>query len=57
MAMGDALAEKVKVVLAEANIEVDVVIPVRTFLSLPRFQGMFDEEIWFRFLIRQGLLL
>ena len=32
MAMGDALAEKVKVVLAEANIEVDVVIPVRTFL-------------------------
>ena len=30
MAMGDALAEKVKVVLAEANIEVDVVIPVRT---------------------------
>ena len=33
MAMGDALAEKVKVVLAEANIEVDVVIPVRSFLS------------------------
>ena len=32
MAMGDALAEKVKVVLAEANIEVDVVIPVWTFL-------------------------
>jgi amidophosphoribosyltransferase len=31
MAMGDALAEKVKVVLAEANIQVDVVIPVRTF--------------------------
>jgi len=28
MAMGDALAEKVKVILAEANIEVDVVIPV-----------------------------
>ena len=37
MAMGDVLAEKVKVILAEANIEVDVVIPVRTFLFSPRF--------------------
>jgi hypothetical protein len=36
MAMGDVLAEKVKVILAEANIEVDVVIPVRTFLFSPR---------------------
>lgn len=41
MAMGDMLAEKVKVVLAEANIEVDVVIPVRTFLFLPRFGDLF----------------
>lgn len=31
MAMGDALAEKVQMVLKEANIEVDVVIPVRFF--------------------------
>ena len=31
MAMGDALAEKVKSVLDEANIKVDVVIPVRVF--------------------------
>ena len=45
MAMGDALAEKVKVVLAEANIEVDVVIPVRTFSLLPRFRDIFDEAI------------
>lgn len=57
MAMGDALAEKVKVILAEANIEVDVVIPVRTLLLLPRFRDIFDEAIWLRFLIRQGLLL
>lgn len=57
MAMGDALAEKVKVVLAEANIEVDVVIPVRTFLLLPKFRDILDEAIWFRFLIHQGLLL
>lgn len=57
MAMGDALAEKVKVVLAEANIEVDVVIPVRTFFSLPRSRDILDEAILFRFLIRQGLLL
>ena len=57
MAMGDALAEKVKVVLAEANITVDVVIPVRTYLFLPMFRDIFDEAIWFRFLIRQGLLL
>ena len=57
MAMGDALAEKVKVVLAEANIEVDVVIPVRTFLFLPRFRDILDETIWLRFLIPRGLLL
>ena len=31
MAMGDALAAKVKAVLAEVNVEVDVVIPVRFF--------------------------
>jgi hypothetical protein len=42
MAMGDALAEKVKVVLAEANIVVDVVIPVRTFLFFPQ---ILDEAI------------
>ena len=41
MAMGDALAEKVRVVLAEANIEVDVVIPVRTFFFLPRYRRHF----------------
>jgi hypothetical protein len=44
MAMGDALAEKVKVVLAEANIEVDVVIPVRTFLFLSKV-SIFDERL------------
>ena len=57
MAMGDALAENVKVVLAEANINVDVVIPVRIFLSFPRFRDILDEVVWLRFLIRQGLLL
>lgn len=31
MAMGDALAEKVRRVLREANISVDVVIPVKYF--------------------------
>lgn len=31
MAMGDALAEKVRTVLQENNITVDVVIPVRSF--------------------------
>ena len=31
MAMGDALAEKVKQVLQEKNLTIDVVIPVRTF--------------------------
>jgi hypothetical protein len=36
MAMGDLLAEKVKTVLAEVNIQVDVVIPVRIF-SFPFF--------------------
>ena len=46
MAMGDALAEKVKVVLAEANIEVDVVIPVRAFPLFPGFGTFFDEAIW-----------
>ena len=43
MAMGDALAEKVKVVLAEANIEVDVVIPVRTSFFFPGF-GTFSMK-------------
>ena len=32
MAMGDALAEKVKTVLAENKIEVDVVIPVSSMI-------------------------
>ena len=32
--MGDALAEKVRAVLAEVNIKVDVVIPVRIFFLL-----------------------
>ena len=41
MAMGDALAEKVKVVLAEANIEVDVVIPVWTFFFSSQVLGQF----------------
>jgi len=42
MAMGDALAAKVKEILAEVNIEVDVVIPVR-IAFLPRFL-VIDEE-------------
>lgn len=55
MAMGDALAAKVKTVLAEVNIEVDVVIPVRNFFFFfARFLSHCDP---LRFLIRQELLL
>jgi hypothetical protein len=42
MAMGDALAAKVKAVLTEVNIEVDVVIPVWIFF-LSEFLAI-DEE-------------
>jgi hypothetical protein len=34
MAMGDALAEKVKQVLQEKNLTIDVVIPVRIYKRL-----------------------
>lgn len=55
MAMGDALAAKVKVVLASVNIKVDVVIPVWIFLFLECL--VIDEDTQLRFPIRQELPL